>query len=315
MKVATAFCVLAITLFISGNVYAADTYLKIGDIKGEAAVEGRAEGRAGAGGAGASMSAEGSAQVSSERENQCEAGCRDTYGGSGSAAFDACIRNCGTVGPAESARISDKASPQLMKINAEGKVGESKGETVQHNESDLEFLTRGVSLQAVEVRGWDPEKKREFLASVKSHRDVKSEQELENFAQGVLLNDENIESLSFNYQKIEFEYKSQGRLFGFIPISYRQSVTVDVEAEGEERVKVKFPWYHFLLAKGVTEGELDADISAAIGSELAGPRKNGSIVAADYNAEVRAYAQTFTTISNILKTKHDAAMASIQNIR
>ena len=31
----------------------------------------------------------------------CVAGCRDQYGGSGSAGFDACVRECGAVGPAQ----------------------------------------------------------------------------------------------------------------------------------------------------------------------------------------------------------------------
>ena len=41
----------------------------------------------------------------------CQAGCRDQYGGSGSAGFEACIRGCG-AGPAAGARETEPTSPK-----------------------------------------------------------------------------------------------------------------------------------------------------------------------------------------------------------
>jgi len=41
----------------------------------------------------------------------CQAGCRDQYGGSGSAGFEACIRGCG-AGPAAGARETEPTPPE-----------------------------------------------------------------------------------------------------------------------------------------------------------------------------------------------------------
>ena len=41
----------------------------------------------------------------------CQAGCRNQYGGSGSAGFDACIRGCGAVGAAGGAREAVCGNP------------------------------------------------------------------------------------------------------------------------------------------------------------------------------------------------------------
>ena len=48
-------------------------------------------------------------QGSAARE--CQARCRDQYGGSGSAGFDACIRGCGAVGAAGGAREAACGNP------------------------------------------------------------------------------------------------------------------------------------------------------------------------------------------------------------
>ena len=348
MKTAAFFGALCVSFVVGAASVSAvsNNYLKIGDIKGESATQAESGGMSAQTETSASASVKGSAE-NTARENACEAGCRDQYGGSGSAGFDACIRGCGAAGPATPAREVqtseqletsvgplrkelDKASPQLMQVSAEGTGGnEGNAEIAQHNQSDLEFLVRGASVRAVEVRGWDPKQKEEFLTTVKTHAQLRSGQDLENFAEGVLVKDEGIENISFNYQKIEFEYKAQGRLFGFIPLNYAQSVTVNTRVEGGGRVKVKFPWYSILMKTGASTQELETDIAASLESsgDLVGlnpqpeppsaERKSGSIIAADFNyrAEASAYARAFTTISNVLKTKHDAAMASIQNTR
>lgn len=85
------------------------------------------------------------------------------------------------------------------------------------------------------------------------------------------------ESVSLNFEKIETKLRQEVRLFGFIPLS----APVTVEIDAEERVTVKFPWWAF-LASGKDE---------SLGEKV------------------------FSSISNVLKTKHDALKNAIGNIR
>ena len=86
------------------------------------------------------------------------------------------------------------------------------------------------------------------------------------------------EHISLNFEKITTKVKQEVKLFGFIPV---QAIAT-VEIDAEERVKVKFPWWAF-LASGKDK--------AAIGNRI------------------------FTSLSNVLKTKHDTIKNSINNVR
>ncbi len=90
--------------------------------------------------------------------------------------------------------------------------------------------------------------------------------------------DQAIEQISLNFEKISTKVRHEGKLFGFIPAF--ATATVDIDAE--ERVSVTFPWWA-VFASG----------------------KDGDALG------VRIY----TTISNVLKTKHDTVKNSINNVR
>src|SRR3989344_2171914 len=84
--------------------------------------------------------------------------------------------------------------------------GSMKGGNTKATTSDEE---RGndVSVQAVEIRGWDATQKQEFLATVKVHAQVQSGQDLENFATGVLLRDENVDEVEGSEERVEVSYR------------------------------------------------------------------------------------------------------------
>lgn len=180
----------------------------------------------------------------------------------------------------------------------------------QNNQTDLDFvtknavqasstLTESVGVRAVEVRGWDPKQKEAFLADVKERVELTSGQDLENFARGVLIQDENIEQISLNFEKIKVDYKMPAKFLGIIPITLKTTV----EATSGERVKVKFPWYSFLFS---------------ISNELKAPALEEAleeVSKVDFQSSIQEQARVFQTISNVLKTKHDTVKNSINNIR
>ena len=90
--------------------------------------------------------------------------------------------------------------------------------------------------------------------------------------------DSAIESIAFNYEKITAKVRHEVKLFGFI----RVSTVADVDIDGDEKVSVHFPWWAVF----------------ATGKDIDGVGE-----------------RTFTTLSNVLKTKHDTIKNSINNVR
>ena len=204
----------------------------------------------------------------------------------------------------------------------------------------------GVYVASGDVNGLTTEQKQAFLATVKTWAEVKSEQDLQNFAVGVMMQEaQPAESLSLNYEKIKFTYNMPAKWLGIIPASYKAEVSID-KGDNENwdfgRVKVKFPWYSFLMRKGtsmkeltqvlqqeaeakkkgnvefewkVEEGQKGAEAEAEITADT-----SASEAGKDHKDEIEILSWSFgaramQTISNVLKTKHDTVKNSIGNIR
>jgi len=217
-------------------------------------------------------------------------------------------------------------------------------ETVQHNETDVDFVAKNntdadsdnndsmmndgdaddnehgndVSVRAVEVRGWDATQKSEFLLKVKTHAEVASGKDLENFARGVLLKDENIGSVAIDEEGVQIAYKVQGKLFGFIPHAFTEVITVKASDSAEERVKVRFPWYRFLLSIDASAKDIEALLNKDLTDnnvEFNPLATAGTSIETNSEADLSALAKALETISNVLKTKHDTVKNSINNVR
>ena len=208
--------------------------------------------------------------------------------------------------PDTSKRGGEKGGTEDINIGVGGVGGTP---VVQHNQSDLDFLKgNAVSARAVEVRGWDPKQKQEFLATVKAEAQVQSGQDLENFAKGVLLADDNVEEVSSDEDSVEVRYRVPAKFLGLFETTLPVEVVAE-EAQGElgARVRVKFPWFRFFFGvpDEVSETALESSVSAAVIGDL---DRDGAL-------DVVVAARLLSAISNVLKTKHDTVKNSIGNIR
>ena len=88
-----------------------------------------------------------------------------------------------------------------------------------------------------------------------------------------------VEQISLNFEKIQTKLSTEMKFLGLFPLSTK--ATVEIDAEG--RVKVKFPWW------------------AGVSSDKEDKEKLGERV--------------YTTLSNVMKTKHDTIKNSINNVR
>ncbi len=171
-------------------------------------------------------------------------------------------------------------------------------------DDDAEFRG-GVKVAAGDVNGLTEEEKQMFLSAVKAHAQVTSGQGLENFAIGILVENENMEEISLNYEKIKLSHRARGKFLGFIPVSLTEVVEIETEGENVGEVKVKFSWLSFLTSKEVKASELETAIKAEISTNLGN----------NENWDFGSRALALSLVSNVLKTKHDTAKNSINNVR
>jgi len=206
--------------------------------------------------------------------------------------------------PSGNAKEVDKSTPKLMEADVATDTG------AEDDVGTVNIKGNVVSASAVEVRGWDPEKKQEFLTTVKSHAEVRSQQDLENFAKGVLLADENVEEVSSDENSVEVRYRVPAKFLGIFSSSVSADVVVLQTFDDEtdtDRVKVQFPWFRFLYSvpDEVSKTELEGKLSTELEAELS---TNGDV-------DVSKRARIFQKISATLKARHDLAMNSIRNMK
>ncbi|OGG79973.1 hypothetical protein A3A39_01155 [Candidatus Kaiserbacteria bacterium RIFCSPLOWO2_01_FULL_54_13] len=294
MNVAAFLGVVCLSLiFVPMNAQAA-AYLKYEGIKGESSAT---RGATGSASIQVQVAATGSARTSNPNKPLIQGMVPTSVGIE--------HEDIGAIGGENEVKKTDKASPQIMQATSKGTDDKEDGEITQTNQSDMDFLRgNAVSAYAVEVRGWDPKQKQEFLATVKAHTQVQSGQDLENFAKGVLLKDENIEEVSADKGTVTVKYQANGKLLGFIPISFTETVELETKGEAAGSVKVKFPWFAFLVTTDVSAGDLEEELAK-------GQEKWLHVESWSFPA----LAEAFNTLTIVLKTKHDTVKNSINNIR
>ena len=194
----------------------------------------------------------------------------------------------------------EKLSPNKPELDI--KDDDDDGDSVPTKDEDID-----IAVSKVIVRGWDPKKKEEFMTERKEATEVHSKQELEHFAQGVLLDDEQIVEVQFNPKEISVSYEAEGKLLWFIPVSYSEQVGARGETENDEvTFEVEEPWWAFLVSED--------DDDDAIAEEAKKKHKESHRIES-WSWGVSNSARLLGTISNVLKTKHDTAKNSVGNIR
>lgn len=194
----------------------------------------------------------------------------------------------------------------------EGGSGEdATGEDVQEGKGNVEYgwkVEEGerISVEARELQELGEEEKQEFLSEVKTFAELQSKQDLENFARGILLEDENLLKVQFNPKKLSVSRKASGKLLGFIPVIYTEEMVASGEDGSDVEITVKLPWWSFLLSPDIDPEELVTEAkkkhkeTIEIDSWSWGASNAGSLLKA---------------ISDVIKTKHDTAKNSVSNLR
>lgn len=135
---------------------------------------------------------------------------------------------------------------------------------VEDHTIDGALLRSQVAAGAVSVKGWDAETKTTTI----DPNMVRIQENLEAYAQALVLSDQNIERLDLSETSITIAYRYGGKLFGFIPVRVRNTIEVSVpkvsEATAGGQIIVRSPWYHFFIAKRLTTTAIASDFAAQV---------------------------------------------------
>ena len=165
---------------------------------------------------------------------------------------------------------------------------------------------------SVEVRGWDPVKKQVTLRV----EDVKTNEDLNDFAQAIIVGNERIRGIHIEQDSFEFQYKEPAKLFWFINVEMKAKVEVDEVGE----VKVKFPWYKFLTSSKASESReeiIDAveEIYRDTDSDDDGFGDMGEEDSLRLQTTMDRQAKMIQTLSNIMKKISGTADEIVDNIK
>ena len=161
---------------------------------------------------------------------------------------------------------------------------------------------------------------------------IGGEDDLKLYVVATVQSDENIEEVTLSDKEVSVDYRTTIHLLGFISVKTTQRATITFGGSGADsapdkfgRVKVSLPWWHVFGRKEVRA----RDLRVAIEEELESKWKvsefdavsGADAEAADRPSEnialyfTKVQAQAFQLLSNIMRTKHDTAKSSINNVR
>ena len=189
---------------------------------------------------------------------------------------------------------------------ASGAVRVAVGDVNGDGSSDAYGKPKEIVVVGSKVRALSEEQIAELKnLAPKTAAEVKTEADLALFAAMHAAEDRPTESVSFNYGKIIVKYQADGKLFWVLPHTFTEEVTLDTDANGKARVKVKLPWYSFLLATDVSASELETDAEAADDGHKEWIEILSIGGGASLEAQAAAHAAAFTSLSNVLKAQYD----------
>jgi hypothetical protein len=95
-------------------------------------------------------------------------------------------------------------------------------------------------------------------------QDAVTPETLADFAERTVNSFDSVNEIRMDDAKVEVDSAQDFRLFGFIPMRLKQTVSVSVEPDDFGRVKVKFPWYHVLGRKTVRPHDLQTGLETGV---------------------------------------------------
>ncbi len=202
----------------------------------------------------------------------------------------------GTVSVSGSAKggssTTDSGASSGSNANANSNVNENSdviindasgtGADVSVNGADMSVGgTADISLKGDDVRSSG-----NVDTSISSAAQVGSNVELESYAKTVAYNNATVDVVSTSDNQVAVTYKRPAKLFGFIPVHVKETVKVDVNAEGTASVSVGKSWWAFLAADDLMTGTVSAKLESTLSAHGAFDTSAGASLSAAAKAQI-----------------------------
>jgi hypothetical protein len=151
-------------------------------------------------------------------------------------------------------------------------------------------LRDDVAAELITVRGWDPKQKKITI----DPELIRTKENLESYAQAIVLNDPNIIELSLYERVMTLKYQTRGKILGLFPKRLVATISITVPEVSDTAVaqlKVQFPWYYRIMKKQFTAAAVITEFVAQ--AELLNSQD-----------QTQKVAQYLATISTVLKDKN-----------
>ncbi|MGB4076271.1 MAG: hypothetical protein WBK28_01020 [Minisyncoccia bacterium] len=174
-----------------------------------------------------------------------------------------------------------------------------------------------ILIDSKKVQGWNL-KNQDKVRTIapQSPKEVNDVEELALFVAAQISDDPQMEEVSLNYQKIEMEYRSDAKLFGFISSSLVQEVSLENGV-----VSLENPWYSFLFSDVLTLNDIEAGTEEKkkkepsrpyLGSLSFGSSNSGKVGVTPGEGTPRTVADIageVSALSEVMKAGYDLAKA------
>jgi hypothetical protein len=137
-----------------------------------------------------------------------------------------------------------------------------------------------------------------FIPTVAS---VQTDTDLKAFNDAVVKSDASVNAVATSENNVSMTFNRPAKLFGFIPVTAKESVNVTADAQGKEKVSVSKSWWSFLAS---TNFQSDA-LSSAVQSKLSAE----GTLATDASLSATAKAKILSDI----QTSSDSIYANASN--
>jgi len=161
----------------------------------------------------------------------------------------------------------------------------------------------------VTVRGWDPKKKEEIAGRPE---DVKTEEDLQAFMKAVVATNPVIFDTTADESSVGISFKERAKLFGFIPISIKHNVKVNIET-GEPTFE--HSWWATVSRSSFGKNDELKQIQEELKVKLSSMSELGEMDSLRLQMMMDRRSKFIQTLSNILKKISDTQDTLVQNLK
>lgn len=177
------------------------------------------------------------------------------------------------------------------------KVDGVKGKIEKEDDQDDDIFEISV-----DADDFDFEIEEDKGVKIENAEKVKTADDLKVYVSENVKKNKSIEKVDFKDESMVVEYKSQGKLFGFIPVGLLYKVNVDVS---DNTVNVKLPWWHIFASKKVKASSVSESVQAKITANQISVNDgaNSLQVKLGDSQGIKVRANTFSAILNVISAE------------